>query len=47
MVKPLGEKSVFSCPDCGGVMWSVDNMPHIKQYRCHIGQAYSEDDLVI
>jgi two-component system chemotaxis response regulator CheB len=47
IVKPLGKKSVFTCPDCGGGLWSVEDMPHIRHYRCHIGHSYSEEDLVI
>jgi two-component system chemotaxis response regulator CheB len=37
---------VFACPDCGGNLWCIkDDL--IKRYRCHIGHAYTEKDLVI
>jgi two-component system, chemotaxis family, protein-glutamate methylesterase/glutaminase len=45
-VSKLGKKSVFACPDCGGGLWSIKN-GHVKHYRCHIGHAYSEKDLVV
>ncbi|HKZ67318.1 MAG TPA: chemotaxis protein CheB [Chitinophagaceae bacterium] len=45
-ISKLGEKSVFACPDCGGGLWSIRN-GHVKHYRCHIGHAYSEKDLVV
>ncbi|MGZ5190739.1 MAG: chemotaxis protein CheB [Flavisolibacter sp.] len=40
------EQSVFACPDCGGGLWETQN-DIIKRYRCHIGHAYSERDLVL
>ena len=51
-VSRLGEKTVFSCPDCGGGLWEIKNLPagrhssYAKHYRCHIGHAYSESDLM-
>jgi len=43
-VKELGEKSLFSCPDCGGGLWQVRNSS-ISRYRCHIGHSYNETEL--
>jgi two-component system chemotaxis response regulator CheB len=46
-VKKLDVKqSIFACPDCGGGLWEVQN-DIIKRYRCHIGHAYTERDLVL
>jgi two-component system chemotaxis response regulator CheB len=40
------EQSVLACPDCGGGLWRVkDDL--LTRYRCHIGHAYSERDLVL
>lgn len=39
-------QSIFACPDCGGGLWEVQN-DVIKRYRCHIGHAYSEKDLIL
>jgi two-component system chemotaxis response regulator CheB len=40
------EQSIFACPDCGGGLWNVKN-DVIKRYRCHIGHAYTERDLIL
>ena len=45
-ISNLGEKSLFACPDCGGNLWEI-NHGGLKHYRCHIGHAYSEKDLVV
>lgn len=45
-VSTLGQKTVFSCPDCGGGLWNIENKSE-KHYRCHIGHSYSEKDLEI
>ena len=45
-VEKIGDISVFACPDCGGNLWTVKD-DVIKRYRCHIGHAYSERDLVV
>ncbi|MDQ3018029.1 MAG: chemotaxis protein CheB, partial [Bacteroidota bacterium] len=45
-VEKIGKISVFACPDCGGNLWSMED-DIIKRYRCHIGHAYTEKDLVI
>ncbi len=37
----LGQRSTFSCPDCGGVMWALNDGDQ-RRYRCHIGHAYTE-----
>jgi two-component system chemotaxis response regulator CheB len=39
-------QSIFACPDCGGGLWEVQN-DVVKRYRCHIGHAYTEKDLVL
>jgi two-component system chemotaxis response regulator CheB len=45
-VQELGEKTLYTCPDCGGGLWSIDT-DNIKRYRCHIGHSFSEKDLLI
>jgi two-component system chemotaxis response regulator CheB len=44
-VASLGEKQNYACPDCGGGLWNVDNELG-NVYRCHIGHAYQEADLL-
>ena len=44
-MKDLGENSVFSCPDCGGVLFEMKN-DKITRYKCHTGHSYSVNDLL-
>ena len=44
-VSPLGEKSLFYCPDCGGGLWEM-NEDDYPRYRCHTGHVYSEKELL-
>lgn len=45
-VKPLGEQSEFTCPDCGGVLWEMNDDGLIR-YRCHTGHLFNQDELLI
>lgn len=45
-IERLADTSVFACPDCGGNLWAMKD-DVIKRYRCHIGHAYTEKDLVV
>jgi|SRR5664279_1574375 len=51
LVRKLGEKSIYACPDCGGGLWNItgngENAAGADRYRCHIGHSYTEKDLVI
>lgn len=38
----IGRRSVLACPDCGGVMWEIDEA-NVVRYRCHVGHAYSAE----
>jgi two-component system chemotaxis response regulator CheB len=40
----LGQRSVLTCPDCGGIMWEIMD-GDISRYRCHIGHAYTQDTI--
>lgn len=46
VVEQIADKSVFACPDCGGNLWAIKE-DVFGRYRCHIGHAYSERDLVV
>lgn len=41
-----GELTVYTCPDCGGVMWQSDTGPE-GWFRCHVGHAYAPEVLLI
>lgn len=38
----IGQRSAFTCPDCAGVMWEIDEGDLVR-FRCHIGKAYTRD----
>jgi two-component system, chemotaxis family, protein-glutamate methylesterase/glutaminase len=40
----LGQRSVFTCPDCGGIMWEIKD-GDLTRYRCHIGHAYTQETI--
>lgn len=39
-----GVPSQFACPDCGGVLWEL-NEEQILRFRCRVGHAYTVDSL--
>jgi two-component system, chemotaxis family, protein-glutamate methylesterase/glutaminase len=40
-----GEVSVFTCPECGGALWQVDEAKLLR-FRCHVGHAYNGEILL-
>jgi two-component system chemotaxis response regulator CheB len=38
--------SVFSCPDCGGVLWQIED-GETARFRCRVGHAYSAEALFL
>lgn len=40
----VGRRTLFTCPECNGALWEVDEGQHLH-FRCHVGHAYSEDVL--
>lgn len=40
-----GKPSVFGCPECGGVLWEMQE-GSLMRYRCRVGHAYSVDSLL-
>jgi two-component system, chemotaxis family, protein-glutamate methylesterase/glutaminase len=41
----LGERSPFTCPDCDGVLWQMDD-DRVLRFRCHIGHAVTADAML-
>jgi two-component system chemotaxis response regulator CheB len=39
------ELTIYTCPDCGGVMWQDANGGHLH-FRCHVGNAFSPEILL-
>jgi two-component system chemotaxis response regulator CheB len=40
-----GQPSAFSCPDCGGVLWEIDD-GDFTRFRCRVGHAYSPETML-
>jgi two-component system chemotaxis response regulator CheB len=40
-----GKVSTFTCPECGGALWQVDE-PDLIRFRCHVGHAYNGETLL-
>jgi two-component system chemotaxis response regulator CheB len=40
-----GNLSVFSCPECGGCLWQVDEK-ELLRFRCHVGHIYLGETLL-
>lgn len=39
-----GEPTVYTCPDCGGILWQTENN---AGFFCHIGHAYAAEALLV
>jgi two-component system chemotaxis response regulator CheB len=44
-VNTLGSQVPYNCPNCGGVLWEMDN-PDLKRFRCHTGHSFTADALL-
>jgi two-component system, chemotaxis family, protein-glutamate methylesterase/glutaminase len=44
-VNGLGSLVPYNCPNCGGVLWEIDNAG-VKRYRCHTGHSFSVSTLL-
>ncbi len=40
-----GEVSIFTCPECGGALWQVDETG-LTRFNCHVGHAYYGETLL-
>ncbi len=40
-----GEVSLYTCPECGGSLWQVDDK-QLARFRCHVGHVYNGEALL-
>ncbi len=40
-----GNVSTYTCPECGGSLWQVDEKELIR-FRCHVGHVYNGEALL-
>ena len=43
-IDKIGERSLFSCPECNGALWELSEGENLS-YHCHVGHAYSASTL--
>ncbi len=43
--RQAGTPSVFTCPDCGGTLWELDDAGMLR-FRCRTGHAYSGESML-
>jgi len=41
-MEKIGDLTPFTCPECGGVMWSVKNEP-LSRFICHTGHSFTTE----
>jgi two-component system, chemotaxis family, protein-glutamate methylesterase/glutaminase len=41
-----GRPSIFSCPECDGVLWEIQDGGGLVRFRCHVGHAWSPESLL-
>jgi two-component system, chemotaxis family, protein-glutamate methylesterase/glutaminase len=39
-VNTLGSQVPYNCPNCGGVLWEIDNTD-VQRFRCHTGHSFT------
>jgi two-component system, chemotaxis family, protein-glutamate methylesterase/glutaminase len=44
-VNGLGSQVPYNCPNCGGVLWEIDD-PDAQRYRCHTGHSFTAPALL-
>ena len=44
-VNALGVPVPYNCPNCGGVLWEMNN-PDLLRYRCHTGHSFTASALL-
>lgn len=41
----LGTPSRFTCPECHGTLWEIDD-GSLKRFRCHVGHAFTAEAML-
>jgi len=43
--RQVGTPSAYSCPECGGVLWEIQDGKLIR-FRCRVGHAFTTDSMI-
>jgi two-component system chemotaxis response regulator CheB len=46
MMEKLGTRSVYTCPDCHGTLWEIDDAG-VLRFRCRVGHAYTAQSFLM
>ncbi|MDX5423068.1 MAG: chemotaxis protein CheB [Hymenobacteraceae bacterium] len=41
-----GQRTQYTCPECGGSLWEISQPGTMKRYRCHSGHAFNQSSLL-
>lgn len=41
----IGRRSPQTCPECGGILWEIQDRPPVR-FRCHTGHAFTGESLL-
>jgi two-component system chemotaxis response regulator CheB len=44
-VEAIGTRTTYTCPECNGSIWQVDNSEPLR-FRCHTGHSFTADTFV-
>jgi two-component system chemotaxis response regulator CheB len=42
--EPMGQPSVFTCPECHGTLWEIEEAGLLR-FRCRVGHAFSAESM--
>lgn len=43
---PEGAPAPYTCPECGGALWEVEEGSNLLRFRCHVGHAFTAEVLL-
>lgn len=43
---PSGQPTPYTCPECGGALWELDESGKLLRFRCHAGHAFTAESLL-
>ena len=44
-VEKLGHPSIFTCPECAGPLWEIQDQ-EVLRFRCRVGHAYTAESML-
>ncbi len=44
-VEKLGQPSSFTCPECEGLLWEIQD-EEVLRFRCRVGYAYTAESML-